>query len=571
VRAPTPRPAPQVRRGAGVAAGLLAVLAVVSTFPVAMPAHHYVAVPVAMAVASAAWIGELAVPRWPRPLLIAAVVAPQLWLTSMAHVGTNLLFLQLLCAWLGYRGSRAEALAGTALSLATNVSAVYLDWVFSVGVSWYLWLSWCVFVVASWIVGALFRRQERLLDELRALRGASDQRARELATLLTASRSVASMLDQEPLMHQLLDDLKSVVDYSAVSVRLLMDGDLVLLAYRGADPEAHRARARSPLQDSPAVREVVRRRAPFIIRDFTVDESELLGAFRRARAADLEPLRDQMRAWLGVPLIVRDEVLGAIVLSHAAPGFYSSHHAELALAFANHAAVAIQNARLYAQVQQTASLEERQKLARELHDSVSQALYGIALGARTARTLLDREPERAKEPVEYVLQLAEAGIAEMRALIFELRPESLAQEGLVAALQKHAASLRARYQLTVESDLGDEPDVPLSIKEALYRVAQEALHNTVKHAQASHVTLRLAAHDGTVSLEVGDDGAGFEPHRAFPGHLGLTSMRERLERAGGALHLDSAPGQGTRVRATLPAVTVSPAGPVSPAETPVAG
>jgi signal transduction histidine kinase len=563
VRQSAPLPAPQVRRGAGVAAGLLAVLAVASTFPVAMPAHHYVAVPVAMAVAGAAWIGELAVPRWPRPLLIAAIVATQAWLTSMAHIGTNLLFLMLLCAWLGYRGSRVEAQAGTALSLAIIVYAGYLDWVFSGGVSWYLWLSWCVFVFASWIVGALFRRQERLLDELRTLRGASEQRARELATLLTASRSVASMLDQEPLMHQLLDDLKSVVDYSAVSVRLLMDGDLVLLAYRGTEPEAHWALARTPLHESPAVREVVRRRAPFIIRDFTVDESELLGEFRRARAADLAPLRAQMRAWLGVPLIVRDEVLGAIVLSHGTPGFYSSHHAELALAFANHAAVAIQNARLYAQAQQTASLEERQKLARELHDSVSQALYGIALGARTARTLLDRDPSKVKEPVDYVLQLAEAGIAEMRALIFELRPESLAQEGLVAALQKHAASLRARYQLKVDTDLGDEPDVQLSTKEALYRIAQEALHNTVKHAQAQHVSLRLAASDGMVELETRDDGVGFDAAASFPGHLGLTSMRERIARLGGSVAIDSAPGAGTRIRAQVPA-TPPLAAPIAP-------
>src|SRR5581483_1884348 len=111
-------------------------------------------------------------------------------------------------------------------------------------------------------------------------------------------------------------------------------------------------------------------------------------------------------------------------------GFYTPRHAELALAVANQAAIAIENARLFERVQSAAATEERQKLARELHDSVSQALYGIALGARTARAQLDRDPAKAAEPLDYVLSLAQAGLAEMRALIFELRPESLATEGL---------------------------------------------------------------------------------------------------------------------------------------------
>ena len=205
------------------------------------------------------------------------------------------------------------------------------------------------------------------------------------------------------------------------------------------------------------------------------------------------------------------------------------------------------------QGQKVAALEERQRLARELHDSVSQALYGIALGARTAHTLLEGDPPRAKEPLDYVLSLAEAGIAEMRALIFELRPESLAQEGLAAALGKQAAAARARFGLQVDAEVGEEPALPLEAKTALYRIAQEALHNTLKHAQASRVTLRLAQEDARVELEVADDGKGFDPTRDFPGHLGLQSMRERMERLGGTLGIDSAPGQGTCVRAEVPA------------------
>src|SRR5213078_3825441 len=139
--------------------------------------------------------------------------------------------------------------------------------------------------------------------------------------------------------------------------------------------------------------------------------------------------------------------------------------------------------------QAKAALEERQRLARELHDSVSQALFGISLGARTARALLAQDPARAAEPIDYVQSLAEAGLAEMRALIFELRPESLESEGLVAAISKQAAALRARHQIEVRADLGAEPALPLERKEALYRIAQEATHNTVKHARAGAIDL----------------------------------------------------------------------------------
>ncbi len=148
---------------------------------------------------------------------------------------------------------------------------------------------------------------------------------------------------------------------------------------------------------------------------------------------------------------------------------------------------------LYEQAQKLAALQERQRLARELHDSVSQALYGISLWAHTAREALESsEPEQAEAAIEDVLTLAEAGLAEMHALIFELRPESLETEGLVAALTKQVEVLRARYKLIVEADLADELDLSLERKEALYRIAQEALHNIVKHARASNVVLRLA-------------------------------------------------------------------------------
>jgi signal transduction histidine kinase len=219
---------------------------------------------------------------------------------------------------------------------------------------------------------------------------------------------------------------------------------------------------------------------------------------------------------------------------------------------AQQAAGAIENARLYEDARGKAALEERQRLARELHDSVSQALYGIALNASAAEELFDSSPDRTRTLLSDVLKLADAGLAEMRALIFELRPESLEQEGLVGALEKQAASVQARHGLQVRLSVGQEPELPVPTKEALYRVAQEALHNAVKHARAHALDVALEVADGEVRLFITDDGRGFNPKDDFPGHLGLRSMRERLAAVGGNIQIDSAPGVGARLCARVP-------------------
>jgi signal transduction histidine kinase len=211
---------------------------------------------------------------------------------------------------------------------------------------------------------------------------------------------------------------------------------------------------------------------------------------------------------------------------------------------------------LYEQAQELAALQERQHLARELHDSISQVLYSMSLGAHTIRESLESsEPEQAMASTEYVISLAEAGLVEMRALIFELRPQSLESEGLVAAITRHVAVLRVRYKLTVEANLGDEPDLSLEVKQALYRIAQEALHNIVKHARASTVVLQLTRQEHQIILEVRDNGRGFDPAGPFPGHLGLRSMQERVAKIAGSFAIESVPEQGTCIRVRVPATT----------------
>lgn len=286
-----------------------------------------------------------------------------------------------------------------------------------------------------------------------------------------------------------------------------------------------------------------------VIRNF---RREQLGdeAYAEASAA-IAPL--DIETTVVVPMVYRTEPLGLLVVSY--PTETEPDKQELAFleAIADQAAVAMENARLFSQGQSLAVVEERQRISRELHDSVSQALYGISLGAQTARELLTHDASKAAEPLDYVLSLAEAGITEMRSLIFELRPEALASEGLLGALRKQAASMRARHGLEVTTEFGEEPELSLPVKEALYRIGQEALHNVVKHAGATAVGIGLSEAEGEVVLEVWDNGKGFAVADDYPGHLGLRSMRERTLHAGGYVTIESGVGEGTRIRARVPA------------------
>jgi signal transduction histidine kinase len=253
-----------------------------------------------------------------------------------------------------------------------------------------------------------------------------------------------------------------------------------------------------------------------------------------------------------LPLLSDDSVLGVLCghfLGDSRPTGLELAYMSLVAA---QSAAAVEASRRRAAAAGKAVTAERRRLARELHDSVSQALYSIGLGARTVGELLDRDPAQAHQPVDYILQLAEAGLAELRALIFELRPEGLAEEGLVAALDKQIAAVGVRHGLDTLAVLGPEPPVSLDIKRSLYRIALEVLQNVVRHAHAGRVTARMELGAADLVLEIGDDGVGFDPGASFPGHLGLASMRERIGAIGGELDISSAPGAGTRVRARAP-------------------
>ena len=384
-------------------------------------------------------------------------------------------------------------------------------------------------------------------------RRAQDLLEERVATLSRISAELTLDLPGESTLDALAESAVNASTAVACGVVLLdREADRVDLFGSHGLPEGYTAGLQEAYRDgvqSPSLK-AFRTRKPVLVHDL-----------RRAILADplYAPVHRfvQSEPWdivYSLPLISRGRALGAIFFCFLPDQEPGEDERTFLRAVADQAAIAVENAGLLVEAREKAALEERQRLARELHDSVSQALYGIALGAQTTRKMLGDGSPRAGEPLDYVISLAEAGMAEMRALIFELRPESLEQEGLVAALGKQVAALEARHGLQVEDDLSEEPPVPLPVKEAIYRIAQEALHNTVRHARAAKVRIGLSRDPGYTTVEVEDDGLGFDAGADFPGHLGLRSMRERAARLGGTLEVLSAPGAGTRIRARIPSV-----------------
>ena len=212
------------------------------------------------------------------------------------------------------------------------------------------------------------------------------------------------------------------------------------------------------------------------------------------------------------------------------------------------------------QAGELAASEERSHLARELHDSVTQALFSMTLVSRSVEMLLDRDPEAARAQLAQLRDLQREALAEMRALIFELRPGNLEQDGLTRALRTHTAALQGRIGLpvVVESTIDDR--LPLPIEEVLYRIAQEALHNVVKHANAQQVKVEVGRVSNGVRMRIVDDGRGFDPEKVPTGHLGLAGMQSRATKVGARFACRSVPGEGTTVEVTVPNAAIIAAG-----------
>jgi len=265
------------------------------------------------------------------------------------------------------------------------------------------------------------------------------------------------------------------------------------------------------------------------------------------------PAHPDMSDFLGVPIRDGSDVLGIIFAAcKRDPGGFTERDEQLLALFASHAAIALTNARLYERGRELSVLEERARLARELHDAVSQKLFSIRAKARAAEVLVRRDPDRAVAEIESVTALAGQAHAELRAVIDGLAPPDLAAGGLAGSLRSYAVLAGRTYGVEVRFQATALPALGAQRETAIYRVAQEALHNALRHSGASAVYVSLTTRRHRVILEVADHGRGFTPGDP-PGGLGLASMRERAASAGGTLTVRSAPGEGTLVRLELPA------------------
>jgi signal transduction histidine kinase len=380
--------------------------------------------------------------------------------------------------------------------------------------------------------------------------------SRELSTLLEAARELASTHDLDPLLALLLDRLKAVVDYASAAI-LILDGAELRYGYRRWPPAYEREGTRSirfPLDRFGAFWERLCRDEPIIIADVRDDSPEGRGfqevvGGREVAASTFEFIRSCVFA----PLVVKGKIIGVLSITRSRPHAFAPREAELAVAIARQAAVAIENARLYEQVRNLAVVEERQRLARELHDSVTQALYGVTLYAEAAiRQLAAGDVETAREHLRDVRLTAKEALGEMRLLLFELRPPLLEEHGLPAALRARLAGVEARSGLATEARIDESVRLSAAVEQDLYRIAQEALNNVLKHARASRVRVELEAVDGRARLEVADDGVGFDPARQ-DGGLGLAGIRERVGHIGATLRVVTAPRAGTRIVVEVPA------------------
>jgi GAF domain-containing protein/anti-sigma regulatory factor (Ser/Thr protein kinase) len=394
----------------------------------------------------------------------------------------------------------------------------------------------------------LFQAAQQELAERKRVEGALLRHNRELELLNQASQAFNSTLHLNQVLATVLEGIRHLLDVTACSIWLIDPETEALVCRQAAGPNSEIVRGwRLALGEGLAGR-VASSGEGRVVPDTQADERFSQNITRETGV--------EVRSILCVPLRAKRGVIGVVHVVDARANRFGSADLRWVEALAAAAASAIENAQLHARIRELAAEQERQRLARELHDTVTQSLYSIGMAAQTSRKLLRQADidSRATDPIDHILALSQTTLAEMRERIYDLHPTSLADRGLIEALTQYCDTLRTQYLLLIEFKPDLERPLSMTRQEALYFIAREALWNVVKYAGATHVGVSLTVENNQAVLSVVDDGTGFDPSVFVREEtMGLRNMKQRAELMGGTFELESRPGQGTRITARIPA------------------
>lgn len=393
------------------------------------------------------------------------------------------------------------------------------------------------------LLSAIRDVSQRIQTE-KILSGQIQARIREQSTLLAISHTLASTLEFQPGL--ILDQLREIIEYTHCGLFALQDSTLVTLAMRGTPRLESSAPFRIHLPGPETLAALFNEHRPIRIADVWSDNPQ--AQFLRALLDDgAAALLEGMQSWMWVPLAVKSRIIGGLGVAHEKRNHFTPHHADLALSVANQAAITLINAELYGHAQALAVLEERQRLARNLHDAINQSLFSAGLIAEVLPRLWERDQAEARRSLEDLRKLTRGAMAEMRALLAELRPSTLTDAELGDLLHLLGNAFTGRTNIPAKVTVVGQGALPADVQVAIYRVCQEALNNVAKHARASLVEIYLKHEETAIELSIRDDGQGFDPERTTSGHYGLSMMQERAEAVGAHLSITSQPGHGTKL------------------------
>jgi PAS domain S-box-containing protein len=387
--------------------------------------------------------------------------------------------------------------------------------------------------------------QARQAEEER--RREADQRRRVAESLAGVMAALNSNQPLDQVLDYIAAQARDLLDNQVVAIYSLDQSGKELVLQAAQSSVGVDVQALGGVCSSPAIVQAFASRQPLVVNDpqtlFSEGDGQAYLSFQ---------------AILAMPVIVKDEAYGGMVMCSTGPRSFSAEEVELASVFANQVALAVESARLRSQREQAAAAAERNRLARDLHDSVTQALFSASLVAEVLPQVWERDLALARQGLQELGILTRGALAEMRTMLLELRPTAVVETKLHELLWQLAEAVTSRAGLLVTYNIEPCPALPPDVHVTFYRVAQEALNNVLKHAEAKHVTVSLVAAppadtqtedvwQGQVRLAVSDDGRGFGPEDPEPDQLGLSIMRERAETIGAELRFESRPGRGTGV------------------------